>query len=354
MCCSMRRRLKAGLLLAALAGAGLMGPIPAGADPLSARIKAAAKTQDSEDRLTAAETRLAAVTAEETAVQAEIATETSHLGGVLSAAERLALEPPGAMLAAPESPDDSVRSAILMKAAVPGLQSRIAELRQHLHALQDLRQQVSLSRDQAAAARHTLDLDRQALAAVPVPPVAVDPLAQAIAAARADRAASEAASPSDLVATMANAALEDRATRFRPQDPQQLAAADGASPSFTLPARGRIVHVFGAFNGDGIANHGISVATQPSAEVVAVSPGRVVFAGPFRGYGQLLILEHPGGYHTLLSGLGRIDTALGRDVQAGEPVGVMGDDPTPVLYVELRHDGQPVDPVPWLMARTKG
>ena len=76
-------------------------------------------------------------------------------------------------------------------------------------------------------------------------------------------------------------------------------------------------------------------------------------SGPFRGYGLLLIIEHSEGYHTLLAGMAQVDCSVGQRLTAGEPVGVMGqdDDTKPNLYVELRHSGQPVNPLPWLTAQ---
>jgi len=88
---------------------------------------------------------------------------------------------------------------------------------------------------------------------------------------------------------------------------------------------------------------------------VAPRAGEVVFAGPFRSYGELLIVEHEDGYHTLLSGFLRIETEVGHHVQRGEPVGVMGDatDNPTILYLEIRRDSQPIDPVPWLLSSTR-
>jgi septal ring factor EnvC (AmiA/AmiB activator) len=105
---------------------------------------------------------------------------------------------------------------------------------------------------------------------------------------------------------------------------------------------------------------GITITTRGGAQVVAPFDGVVAFAGPFRGYGQLLIIEHSEGYHTLLAGMGHIDAVVGARVLAGEPVGVMENAPeksgetageragSPSLYVELRRDGQPINPLPWL------
>ena len=106
---------------------------------------------------------------------------------------------------------------------------------------------------------------------------------------------------------------------------------------------------------------GLSIATRPGAQITAPCDGWVVYAGPFRNYGQLLILNAGDGYHVLLAGMDRISVDLGQFVVTGEPVAVMGGraqaaaaiatgSGQPVLYVEFRKDGTPVDPGPWWAA----
>jgi septal ring factor EnvC (AmiA/AmiB activator) len=117
-----------------------------------------------------------------------------------------------------------------------------------------------------------------------------------------------------------------------------------------MPVRGAIVIGYGGVTDAGEASRGIYLATRPGAQVVVPFDGRVVFAGPFRGYGLILIVEHSDGYHSLLAGLGRVDARVGQWVLAGEPAGAMatGTEKDPELYVELRRAGQPIDPAPWL------
>jgi septal ring factor EnvC (AmiA/AmiB activator) len=132
---------------------------------------------------------------------------------------------------------------------------------------------------------------------------------------------------------------------------------EAAKGSLRLPAQGKQVKHFGDADGVGGTLKGLSLKTRAEARIVAPSDGWVVYAGPFRSYGQLLILNAGGGYHVLLAGMGRIDVSLGQFVLAGEPIAVMGasaaasqgenDSLRPVLYVELRKDGRPIDPGPW-------
>ncbi|OYY63425.1 MAG: hypothetical protein B7Y61_21855, partial [Rhizobiales bacterium 35-66-30] len=114
----------------------------------------------------------------------------------------------------------------------------------------------------------------------------------------------------------------------------------------------------GAPDGLGSTEKGLTMATRAGAQVAAPSDGWVVYAGPFRSYGQLLIINAGGGYHILMAGMERITVDLGQFVLTGEPVAVMGNGPRaansasgqPHLYVEFRKDGISIDPAPWWAA----
>jgi septal ring factor EnvC (AmiA/AmiB activator) len=133
-----------------------------------------------------------------------------------------------------------------------------------------------------------------------------------------------------------------------------------------MPATGWFKRRFGGDDSNGGVMLGDMVATQSGAIVTAPSDGSVLYAGPFRSYGQLLILNAGDGYHVVLAGMSRISVALGQSVLAGEPVGVMGEarmasasglpdaNIEPELYIEFRKDGKPVDPAPWWAERVSG
>jgi septal ring factor EnvC (AmiA/AmiB activator) len=125
-----------------------------------------------------------------------------------------------------------------------------------------------------------------------------------------------------------------------------------------LPVNGVKTKGFGAPDGVGGTEKGMTIATRPGAQVTAPCDGWVVYAAPYRSYGQLLILNAGGGYHVLVAGMERISVDVGQFVLTGEPVAVMGAGAQtasaalaaagpPALYVEFRKDGIPVDPTPW-------
>jgi septal ring factor EnvC (AmiA/AmiB activator) len=140
--------------------------------------------------------------------------------------------------------------------------------------------------------------------------------------------------------------------RIKPAIP--FSEAKGLLP---LPAQGRRVLTFGEKTQYGSQSKGMVLETRHGGQVVSPSDGWIVYAGDFRSYGQLLIINAGGGYHILLAGLSQIDVQLGQFVLAGEPVGVMttaakssqgkAQENAPVLYIEFRKDQRPIDPDPW-------
>jgi murein hydrolase activator len=158
--------------------------------------------------------------------------------------------------------------------------------------------------------------------------------------------------------------IEEDATRpdlAALKDPGRMAPAVAFAATrghLRLPVNGVRIREFGGSDGTGGTQKGLSIATHAGADITAPCDGWVVYAGPFRSYGQLLILNAGGGYHVLLAGMERISVDLGQFVLTGEPVAVMGGGSQvssaiatgakqPVLYVEFRKDGTPIDPSPW-------
>ena len=131
-----------------------------------------------------------------------------------------------------------------------------------------------------------------------------------------------------------------------PPAPQPTESSSAAPPApYLLPVTGRTVLGFGARSSEeAVPSRGLTLAPRPGAQVVAPAKGRVAFAGPYRGYGRIVIIEHPGGWTSLVTGLARTDVSVGRELVAGAPLGVAAAT-TPEVTLELRRDGEPVNPL---------
>jgi septal ring factor EnvC (AmiA/AmiB activator) len=115
--------------------------------------------------------------------------------------------------------------------------------------------------------------------------------------------------------------------------------------AFSAPVKGRLVYGFGDPDDVGSDSRGMMMKVRSGDIIVAPADGQVVFAGPFKGYGNILILRHNDDYHSFLAGFGRVDTAVGQVVNAGEPLGRAPSDKNGAqVYFELRYRGSPVDP----------
>lgn len=372
-------------------------------------IRAARATQEHEAALAELQARLAELDEEEKIKAQALVGRRQRLAELLGALERLARLPPEAMIALPAAPQDTLRSAILLRAAVPELEVQAKALRHEIESLAVVRDDIISKRADQQAKTQTLGEERARLGALLARKAMVEKqtlaerqkaaatakslaseasdLRELLGRIEAERVAREAetqraAAAAEAAAVAARAAeAEARARRETAQAPRRSGAdeneiapqptASGSPPAqprmaalgsvhpgtfsqaqgrLAFPAQGRMVQAFGERLSTGGDARGITLETQPAAQIVAPYDGQVVFAGPFRDYGQLLIIEHGEGYHMLLAGFERIDSAVSQTLLAGEPVGVMArpTEGNPRLYIELRHNGRPINPLPWL------
>lgn len=245
-----------------------------------------------------AEARLTALDQAARAQEAKLAAAEAPLASLLATAQRLALRPPALAIVRPGAVDETVRTRALIASLAPEIRRRTAALRREMIATDALRAQTE-----------------QALAAL-------------LDGGQDDRLAQ---SPRQ---TARLASLEG---------PSFVAAAGRRPPdAYRLPARGVVVVGMGEQSGVGVRARGLTIATAPGATVTAPAMGRIAYAGPFRGYGDIVILDHGHGWTTILAGLERAGAASGEMAAAGTPLGQMGHD-KPRLTIELRHDGRSFD-----------
>jgi septal ring factor EnvC (AmiA/AmiB activator) len=352
----------------------------------AALLAATQRVQTAESRVAEAEKRLDASLAGEKAIQDSLAARRDTIANLLAALQRLGHRPPPALLVKPDDVLGAIRAAILLGGLVPELRVETEILAADLAELTSLRRAVSAERDRLRQEAGELGEERQRLAALTEARRADVGESEKALQAERERAralARQALDLKDLIARMENeisgarrgadaARRADEDRRQRPGD-----AARGASPfanagrltpaiSFAnargllpRPVVGEVRKSFGAPDGFGGVERGLSISARPRAVVSSPTDGWVAFSGPYRTYGQLLIINAGDGYYVVLAGLARINVEVGQFVLAGEAVGAMGETSgstaaaiaigakQPILYVEFRKDGVAIDPDPW-------
>ena len=302
---------------------------------------------------------------------------------ILAALQRIGRQPPPALVVRPEDALQAVRTEIMLGAVVPEMREQADALASDLAELLRVRKDIDaennkLTHDLETLAREQLRLnlliDERQKRETTVEQT-LDTQKQ-----HATDLAHQVDNLKDLIGKLEQGldsatrqariearTIEEDATRpdlAALKDPGRMAPAVAFAANrghLRLPVNGSRLREFGASDGVGGTQKGISIATHSGAEITAPCDGWVVYAGPFRSYGQLLILNAGGGYHVLLAGMERISVDLGQFVLTGEPVAVMGGGSQvstavatgakqPVLYVEFRKDGAPIDPSPWWAA----
>lgn len=355
------------------------------------QIQAARLVQTHAAELRDIEERLAGLEDEEEKLSGDLGRRRAELASVAAALLRRARVPPEALLALPLTPRETVQGAILLNAARPEIERQAETLATDLARLDATRRQVATEKQQRETALTALASEEDRLDKLAKRKSALQLRAEGEAdriARRMQELTSAARHLRELIEKLEaerRAREEEQERRLaalkplpKPTPPVQATTAPAHVPSvatppavlalpppaelarpfadaqglMAVPVAGRLARRFGEPDEQAQPSRGLMYATRSGAPVVAPYDGRILFAGPFRGYGLILIIEHGEGYHSLLSGLGRIDGGVGQWVLAGEPVGAMSATPegNPRLYLELRRQGHPINPQPWLAA----
>ncbi|WP_166038522.1 peptidoglycan DD-metalloendopeptidase family protein [Sphingosinicella sp. YJ22] len=310
------------------------------AESLVARIEAA------EAEITAAEGRSAFIAAQLRIQRARLAERQGPLIRLTAALQNLSRRPPALALVQPGSLDDAMRVRAVLAAALPQIRARTAGLRAEIDRANALLAQEEMARQALVASRSELGARRTALAEL-----------EARQRARSEGLADLALRESDRALALGEEArgleevVRDRA--FQRRLATRLAELDGPAPrpggnaaaaargNFLLPVRGRVLTGTGELSEAGVHARGLTLEVEPQAVVRAPSNGRVAFSGPFRSYGSVVILDHGGGWTSLVTNLAGIGVSPGQRVQRGAVVGRARGGGEPVT-IELRHNGRPV------------
>ncbi|MBI1981536.1 MAG: peptidoglycan DD-metalloendopeptidase family protein [Methylocystis sp.] len=357
-----------------------------------ALVDATARLQETETRTAEIEARLATLTENERKIASSLDSRRASIIEILTVLQRMGRRPPPALMARPQEILEAVRASLALGAVLPQMRAEARQLQRDLTALDQVRDGVRREQNLLGEQRASLKAQRERLAPMIAERQEALSTSQSALHAETERAralAQRATTLKDLIAQMeaesaaaARAAEEARKAdeeRAKAQaklsererlkalsapfkDPARLAPAvafvdlKGRLPA---PASGQIVRRFGAPDGFGGKEKGLSIAAPENGVVVAPCDGWIAFSGPYRSYGQLLIINAGGGYYVVLAGMSRTNVNVGQFVLAGEPIASMGDGAAqtaatiaigakqPILYVEFRKDGASIDSGPW-------
>lgn len=321
----------------------------------------AARIQEAEAGSAAAEARIAIVARLQAAQRARLAEKQGAIVRLVAALQTMSRRPPVLALVRPGSTSDVVHVRSLLATVMPVVEERTAGLREEVARGRALRRTADLAAVSLRESRQKLQTERVALARLEAEHRARSLRFADSAMFESDRAIALGEKARDITELMAE--LEDDAvTRealeslpgplLRPGAPGEAGAPRGEgrrsahrTPPYRLPVVGDVVAGLGEVSASGARARGVTLQTAPGAQVVAPTSGRIAFAAPYRGYGNIVIIDHGGGVTTLITSMARLNVKVGDNVEQGSPVGRAGTD-RPTITVELRRHGQPVDIAP--------
>lgn len=350
-------------------------------------IASAKQIQNSEEKISRMESELETLRADLKKAEENFVVEDDNLIKTLSALQNLALKPTEALFVQPLTPVEIIRSAMLLREAVPYLQENAARIREDLEKIEAQKNLVEKQVARIIRQKKILEKEHEQMKAL-VQRKSKIRNAVEIKSVKAKKKVEQLASQANDLRDLLNKLEKQRQEKLRRQEEErrrlaELKAAEArraaeetkkleekqradlikfkpevikevgenfvkAKGHLLRPARGPVVTAYGEQMSKGVTSKGIIIKTRSQAQVISPYDGTVIFAGPFRGYGNLIIIEHGQGYLSLLAGLEEVDCELGQMLLAGEPVGQMPESGDARLYVELRKDNHPVNPLTWI------
>ncbi|HAU22314.1 MAG TPA: metalloendopeptidase, partial [Erythrobacter sp.] len=327
----------------------------------------AARIQQAEAGITAGEARLALVAEERRGLDARLAEKEQPLVRLSAALQTMSRRPLSLSALQPGPLKETVYLRAVFASTLPQIRARTENLRSELAHRRALEEDARLALELLRNSESQLAVRRRELTALEGRQDIALRQARVVAARERERALVFAEDARDLDALVGEldraaalrqelALLEGPIVRpgqpgasreNRASNPPQLAQAGDIPGQFQLPVNGRTISGFGETGIGGVRASGLTLAPRPGAQIVAPARGRVAFSGPYRGFGRIVIIEHGGGWTSLVTGLQQGDVEVGDQLLAGSPLGRAGSDDTAITY-ELRRNGLPVNPLEYI------
>ncbi|MEA3028833.1 MAG: murein hydrolase activator [Sphingomonadales bacterium] len=315
----------------------------AASEALAGRIEAA------EADLTVAERRIAFIAAQQALQRARLAQRQGPIIRLTAALQTMTRRPAALALVQPGSVRDAIHVRSLLAAALPEIRRRTAALRLEARRSADLRARSELAVRGLVDSREALRQRRVALAGFEAAQRTRSQQLTGLALTQSDRAlvyGEEAQALQSAIGTrQSDSAVA--ASLARLPGPLPRPAQPGPEPPvaetlpYSLPVEGRVVTGVGEISDGGVHARGLTFETAVEARVIAPAAGRIVYAAPFRRYGNVVIIDHGRGWMTVLTDLGSIGVRAGQNVGRGALVGRAGTG-APRVTLELRRNGRPV------------
>ena len=345
----------------------------------------ARQIQNIEDQTSGLEKELLQLQEDLKIAEADFSVEDKNLIQTLYALQNLALKPTESLFVQPLTPVEIIRSAMLLRETVPYLSEEATKIRKKLEDINAKKKSIEQQMSKIAKSKTSLEKEHAQMRKLMAQKSAMQKNLQSQSQETKQKIKQLAEQAKDVKELLDKLERErqarEKAERLRrekeareraeleayrkeqgeivepeisaPQPPQNFMKETGKSfakarGKLPMPARGPIVVAYGEETSKGVTSKGISVKTRSQAQVISPYDGSVIFAGPFRGYGKLIIIEHGDGYMSLLAGMEDIDCEVGQMLLAGEPVGQMPKSNDTHLYIELRKNNRPIDPLAWI------
>ena len=343
-------------------------------------ISLAKEIQENESKISKLEEELAKLEGDVKIKEKDFIEENNSLILMIASLQNMSLNPSESVILQPHSPVDIIRSAILLRETIPFINEKSSSLKVDLDILYNKKQKIESNVKEIQTRQKSLEKQQSNMKDLLKKKSKLRKEVASKGAETQKIAESLSSKAKDLRDLLEKLERQKELERKKREEAERLAQIkkqqelnqnkvaqtvdskthdtikqqtkggrfEKAKGSLTRPCAGPVVTEYGQAISNGVTSKGIIYKTRPMAQVIAPYDGTVIFSGPFKGYGNIIIVEHGDGYLSLLAGLGDIDCEVGQMLLAGEPVGTMPQGNDTKLYLEIRKNRQPINPRPWV------
>ncbi len=314
-------------------------------------IDIATSIQKNEGQINYFEKRIKQLELKKTELDEQLNTDRSSIVKLIIALEPIKKTPPEAMIARPDAPFKTAQSAMLMGKIIPSINRHAEKLNKNLGTLNQVTEELNIERKNLLNTSENLKQRHSELSSL------ITKRKELYRKTNKDiktheisikKISLQAKNLSDLVqrikANEKKQRQQEKITKHIKPKPEVKIIESKYS---RLPISGIIRTGYKQKDNLGASSKGLTIEGRAGGLIIAPMNGKIQFTGAFKRYGNIVVIEHANGYHSLIAGLDKISSAIGDHIKSGEPIGVLPNTsliPRPTLYYELRKNGKPINP----------